>query len=142
MSGTAPLYLGGGRFQAVAEWLVATKTKSKAKKPEIDLQVRPPLINFIFLRKHFLMWGGGGSAIIPGGRGGNVTLCPPPPMEALRHEHRCVLVEVKGKAICILNGLADATRHHGGTERVDQNSGLVDFIQAKGREGQQIAVGQ
>ena len=38
-------------------WLRGQK---KVCVPKIDLQVRAPLINFIFfLRKHFLMWVGG-----------------------------------------------------------------------------------
>ena len=44
--------------------------------PKIDLQVRDPLINFIFfLRKKFLMWVDGGVSQNPGG----ANLTPPPP---------------------------------------------------------------
>ena len=61
-----------------------SEAKTKGCAPKIDLQVRAPLIHFIFvLRKHFLMWGGvsenpvrGGGG---GGGGGNSTPCPPPP---------------------------------------------------------------
>ena len=34
-------------------------------------------------------------------------------------------MEVKGKAVWILNVLVDATYHNGETERADQNSGLT-----------------
>ena len=40
-------------------------------------------------------------------------------MEALRHEHECGLVEVKGNAVRILNVLVGATFHHGETETAD-----------------------
>ena len=53
--------------------------------------------------------------------------------EALRHEHCRVLVEVKGKAIWILNVLVDAARHHGEMETSDQNNGLVDLHSRKGK---------
>ena len=59
-------------------------------------------------------------------------------MEALRHEHCCILVEGKGKGVWILNGLVDATHHgpwtihHGETETADQNTGLVDLHSRKG----------
>ena len=56
--------------------------QKKVCVPKIDLQVRAPLINFIFfLRKNFLMWVGGwvgGSAKIPGGQ-----FDPPPPPVSL-----------------------------------------------------------
>ena len=42
-----------------------------------------------------------------------------------------VLVEVKGKAVLILNVLVDTTRHHGETEMADQNSGLVELHSRK-----------
>ena len=54
-------------------------------------------------------------------------------MEAIRHEHECGRLEVKRTAVWILNVLVDATRHHGKTETVDQNSGLVDLHSKKGK---------
>ena len=52
-------------------------------------------------------------------------------MEALRHQHSYVFVEVKGKDVWILNVLVDAT-HHGETQTMRQNSGLVDLHSRKG----------
>jgi len=54
-------------------------------------------------------------------------------MKALRHEHECILLELKVNAIWILNVLVDATRHHAEIETVDQNSGLVDLHSRKGK---------
>ena len=42
------------------------------------------------------------------------------------------IVEVKGKAVWILNVLVNAIRHHGETETTDQNSGLVGLYSRKG----------
>ena len=54
LSGWLILYRGGG----MGGW-VGQRPK-KVCVPKIDLQVRAPLINFIFfLRKNFLMWVGG-----------------------------------------------------------------------------------
>ena len=52
--------------------------QKKVCVPKIDLQVRAPLINFIFfLRKNFLMWVGGWVGQ-PKSRGANLTPLPPP----------------------------------------------------------------
>ena len=51
LSGRLILYRGGGG---------GVRGQKKVCVPKIDLQVRAPLINFIFfLRKNFLMWVGG-----------------------------------------------------------------------------------
>ena len=55
-------------------------------------------------------------------------------MEALRHEHECGLVEVKGIAVWILNVLVDATRHHKQKRRT-KTTAWWTFTQGKGREG-------
>ena len=61
LSGWLILYPGGG----VGGWVRGQK---KVCVPKIDLQVRAPLINFIFfLRKNFLMWVGGWVIQNPGG---------------------------------------------------------------------------
>ena len=58
LSGWLILYRGGGGGQR----------PKKVCVPKIDLQVRAPLINFIFcLRKNFLMWVGGWVSQNPGG---------------------------------------------------------------------------
>ena len=68
LSGWLILYRGGG-----GGWVRGQK---KVCVPKIDLQVRAPLINFIFfLRKNFLMWVGGWVGQ-PKSRGANLT--PPP----------------------------------------------------------------
>ena len=54
-------------------------------------------------------------------------------IEALRHEHECGFVEVKGIAVWILNVSVDATRHHGEPEAVDQNNGLVELHSRNGK---------
>ena len=51
----------------------------------------------------------------------------------LHHEHCCVPVEVKGKAVWILNVLVDTTHHHGETETANQNNSLVDLDSRKGK---------
>ena len=69
LSGWLILYRGGGGW---------VRGQKKVCVPKIDLQVRAPLIHFIFfLRKNFLMWVGGwvGQAK---SRGANLT--PPPPV--------------------------------------------------------------
>ena len=59
LSGWLILYRGGGG---------GSEAKKKVCVPKIDLQVRAPLINFIFfLRKNFLMWVGGWVSQNPGG---------------------------------------------------------------------------
>ena len=57
LSGWLILYRGGG-----------VRGQKKVCVPKIDLQVRAPLINFIFFpRKNFLMWVGGWVSQNPGG---------------------------------------------------------------------------
>ena len=71
LSGWLILYRGGG---GAGGWVRGQK---KVCVPKIDLQVRAPLINFIFFRrKNFLMWVGGWVGQ-PKSRGANLT--PPPP---------------------------------------------------------------
>ena len=61
LSGWLILYRGGGGSEA-------KKKLPKMCVPKIDLQVRAPLINFIFFqRKYFLMWVGGWVSQNPGG---------------------------------------------------------------------------
>ena len=58
LSGSLILYRGGG----------GVRGQKKVCVPKIDLQVRAPLINYIFfLRKNFLMWVGGWVSQNPGG---------------------------------------------------------------------------
>ena len=57
----------------LSDWLIVyrgggVRGQKKVCVPKIDLQVRAPLINFIFfLRKNFLMWVGGWVSQNPGG---------------------------------------------------------------------------
>ena len=73
----------------------------------------------------------------------NLRSPPTHAMEALRHEHECDLMVVKGIAVWIQNVLVDATRHR----RRSGNGGPKQrlwwtFTEGKGREGQRMAIGQ
>ena len=59
-------------------------------------------------------------------------------MAALRHGHCRVLIEVKGKAVWILNVLVDATVDE--QKRRTNTAAWWTFTQGKGREGQSVVI--